>query len=470
MYPDTPTHTEELIQHIKENSPKVVDIIKEYIENHDTSKMDEGVRYYFNQSDITNRNIYTYVNDQKVIDHDATNNKLPVGWHKTLVDQKVSYLAGQPAILSSKKDNDPTLERIQGILGEEFDDVLPELVKQASNKGKEWLHVYVDDNGEFDFIIVPAQEFIPIYDNTKRKNLVGGIRYYELDDETVKIEVWDDQKVTFYEQLETGIVMDMSYDINPQSHFYYGNKGYGWGRVPFIEFKNNEEGVSDLTFYKELIDVYERLISDTTNTIEDVQKFIYVLAGYEGTNLEEFMTNLKRYRTIKTDGESGSGVDIKQGEVPIESTDSVLDRLTELIYQSGQGVNVSSDKFGNNPSGVSLQFLYSFLDMKANTLERKFNKSLKQLIWFICEYISIADNRTDHICDDYYFTFNKSMIMNRTEQIENANSSVGIISKETVLENHPLVTDVAIELERLAKEENAYQEPLGGAIDEPIRD
>lgn len=464
MYPETPTHTEELIQIIKNNSPKVTEIIKDYIENHDTSKMNEGVRYYFNESDIVNRQIFTYENDTKVEDKDATNNKLPTGWHKTLVDQKVSYLAGKPATINSKKDEDPALEQINDILADEFDDALPELIKHASNKGKEWLHVYVDDYGEFETIIVPAQEFIPIYDNTKRKNLIGGIRYYNLDDDTRKIELWDDQQVTFYEQIEEKIVMDMSYKVNPQSHFYYGNKGYGWERVPFIEFKNNEESVSDLTFYKNLIDSYELLLSDTANTIEDVQKFIYVLMGYEGTSLEEFTTNLKRYRTVKTDGEPGSGVDIKQGEVPIASTDSLLDRITDLIYQSGQGVDVTNDKFGNNPSGVSLQFLYSFLDMKANVLERKFSKSLKQVIWFVCEYLSIAKNITADY-QDYDFTFNKSMITNEKERIDSANGSMGIISRETVLENHPLVKDVQLELERLENEEAALSnslEPLGG--------
>ncbi|WP_121640614.1 phage portal protein [Virgibacillus sp. Bac330] len=473
MYPTTPTHTEELIQVIKSNSPKVTDIIKDYIDNHDTSKMLEGVRYYFNESDIINRQIYKYENDVKVVDPDATNNKLPTNWHKTLVDQKISYLAGKPITINSREDNDSVLDLINEILDDDFNDTLPELVKHASNKGREWLHVYVDEHGEFDYIIVPAQEFIPIFDNTKRKNLIAGIRYYDLDDGTRKIELWDDQQVTFYEESEEGIVLDVNYELNPQSHFYYGAKGYGWGSVPFIEFKNNEEAVSDLIFYKRLIDVFEKILSSTSNTIEDVQKFLYVLKGYDGTELDEFITNLKRYRTVKTDGEAGSGVDIKQGDVPITATDSMLDRITDLIYQAGQGVNVSTDKFGNNPSGVALQFLYSFLDMKANVMERKFSKALKKLTWFICEYLSIAKNiQTDY--KNYSFTFNKTMITNRTEEINNANSSMGIVSKETALANHPFVTDVQAELERLELEEEKQGhelEPLGGEDDnEPTGD
>ncbi|MEK4922016.1 phage portal protein [Cytobacillus sp. FSL R5-0569] len=473
MYPETATHTDELISFIKSNSPKTVDIIKEYIEKHDTSKMDEGVRYYFNESDITKRQIFTYEGDIKVVDEDATNNKLPTAWHKRIVDQKVGYLAGKPITIESNVSEDLALERIIELLGDDFEDIIPELIKNASNKGKEWLHPYIDENGEFDYMIVPAQEFIPIYDNTKRKNLTGGIRFYDLDDGTRKIELWDDQQVTFYEESDDGIVMDVTYSLNPQSHFFYGKEGYGWGKVPFIEFKNNEEAVGDLVFYKQLIDAYELIISDVTNTIEDVAALIYVLKGYEGTSLEEFMTNLKKFKAISVSDEPGSGVDTIQADIPVAAVDSQTKRLAELIYDAGQAVDTTKDSFGQNPSGVALQFLYSFLDMKANVLERKFNKGLKSLMWFICEYLEIAEN-TQANYKNYSFSFNKSMITNETEQIDNINKSRELVSDETLRAKHPFVDDVQLEQERVEKERSAYseqQESLGGEDeDEPTGD
>ncbi|MEN2765823.1 phage portal protein [Ornithinibacillus xuwenensis] len=457
MYPDTSTHTEELIELIKSNSPKITDILKEYIDKHDTSKMEEGVRYYFNKSDITRRKIYTYENDQKVLDEDATNNKIPTGWHKTLVDQKVSYLVGQPISINSKEENDPSLEEINEVLGDELDDTLPELVKNASNKGKEWLHVYVDEQGNFDYMIIPAQQFIPIYDNTKRKNLIAGIRLIPLDDDTLKIEFWDDKQVTFFEKIDGEIVIDASVEVNPQAHFYYGDTGYPWSKdgkvaIPFIKFANNEEEVNDLTFYKQLIDAFELIISDTTNTLEDIQSFIYVLKGYEGTDLNQFITELKRYKVISVSDEQGAGVDTVKAEIPIEAVEAQLNRLVDMIYQAGQGVNVNTDKFGNSPSGVALEFLYSLLNMKANILERKFTKSLKQLMWFVCEYLSIANN-TEVDFQNYSFTFNKSMITNEAEKVTMAKDSMGVISNKTIRANHPWVTDA--QQEELQMEEEA---------------
>lgn len=465
VYPSTPTETEKMIKIIEENAPKTEQFLKERISEHEAKipQMLVGVKYYFNQNDITNRVIETYdENGNKVVDKDATNNKIPSGWHKLLVDQKVSYLVGDPVTIASKTQKN--IEAIQSVLGEEFDDVLPELVKNASNKGRDWLHPYIDEQGNFDYIIIPAEEFIPIYEDNNRKNLSAGIRFYEVDDNHVKIELWDTEQVRYYEMINGQIVEDVTVEENPAPHFKYNDKGYGWSTsekkvVPFIEFANNEERVSDITFYKQLIDAYDFLVSDVTNTLEDIQSLIYVLKGYEGTDLAEFVTNLKRYRAVSVSSDDGSGVDTLRAEVPVEAVKSQLDRITQDIYTFGNGVNSSPDKFGNAPSGVAIKNLYSLLDMKSSVLERKFSKALEQFMWFVCEYLSIS-GQGDFDYKDITFTFNKSLLVNEMEQIQMAQQSMGVISHKTILENHPWVKDVDEEQKQLEKEENDYAKNL----------
>jgi SPP1 family phage portal protein len=448
MYPLTPTYTEYINQLIEKGAPVEKDVVKEYIDKHYTAHMDEGEDYYFKRNNITKRQIYKYTNDgKKEVDPDATNNKLASGWHKLLVDQKVGYLVGDPITIGYKDETntDPLFD----LLGGDFDDILPELVKNASNKGKEWLHPYIDERGNFDYIIIPAQEFIPIYDDSKHKDLVAGIRFYPMDDgKTIKVEFWTDKTVTYYEIINGSIYLDANEEVNPAPHFYYGDTGYPWDKVPFVEFKNNEEGVSDLTFYKDFIDIYDWIMSDSANTLEDVQQFLYEIKGYEGTDIDQAVTNLKRFKGVAVS--SDGGVSIKQGEVPMESIDSYLDRVVEDIYAQGQGVNTNTDKFGNSPSGIALKFLFSLLDMKASVLERKFTKALKQFMWFVTEYASIANiGQFDN--SKATFTFNKSMLMNDKEQVDIAVNSPEL-STRTKLENHPWVNDVEAEMKR--KEED----------------
>jgi SPP1 family phage portal protein len=471
MYPTTSTETERLIKIINDNKPTTTQIIKEYIDRHNTAPMKEGVRYYFNQNNILNRKQYYWKDGVRIEDEEKPNNRIPHGWHKLLVDQKTSYLAGQPITISG--DDKTLVEKVNEILGDEFDDIMPELVKNASNKGREWLHVYIDEDGKFDYLIIPAEEVIPIYDNTKRKNLDAVIRYYELDDGHMKIELWDKETVTYYELIDGEVVMDALVEVNPAPHFLYiqneKSTGYGWGEVPFIEFKNNEEAVSDLTFYKQLIDAFDKVVSDVSNNLEEIQSLIYVLKGYEGQSLSEFMENLKRYKAISVEADPGSGVDTIQAEVPIASVDSHLNRLEESIFTFGQGVNTNSDKFGNAPSGISLKFLFSLLDMKANWLERKFTKGLYWLFWFVTEYLKMT-NQVPNTADyrKLKVTFNKSMLVNEMEQVQIAAQSKGIISDETVLANHPWVEDVEEEKKRIEEERDAFAVslPTGTLLEE----
>lgn len=468
MDPFSRTETEKVNQFIIENAPSIKDIIKDYIEKHTTTHMQQGVKYYFNQSDILQRKQYYWKDGVRIEDTDKPNNKIPHGWHKLLVDQKTSYLVGQPITISGE---DKTLaEKVSDLLGDEFDDIMPELVKSASNKGKEWLHPYIDEAGNFDYIVIPAEEGIPIYDNSKRKNLDAFIRFYYLDldenKENMKIELWDKQRVAFYEMVDGEIVEDASQEVNPASHFHYIKdrekgevEGYGWGEVPFIEFKNNEEAVSDLIFYKQLIDAFDKVVSDVSNNLEEIQSLVYVLKGYEGQGLSEFMENIRKYKAITVEAEPGSGVDTIQAEVPISSVDSHLNRLEDSIFTFGQGVNVNSEKFGNAPSGISLKFLFSLLDMKSNWMERKFTKGLYWLFWFATEYLKMTKQVPETA--DYKTlkpTFNKSMLVNELEQVTMAQQSKGVISDDTVMANHPWVEDVEEEKAKIAVQKSAYPE------------
>ena len=454
MYPMTPTFTEEIAKRLEQQRPDIKTIQK-LIKEHDTQEMREGVRYYNNQNKIKQRKRYAVIDGVKVVDNEKPNNRIAHGWHKLLVDQKTAYLVGNP--INFDTDDEELLEHINEYLGDKFDDIANELVKNASNKGKEWLHVYIDEEGQFDYMIVPAEQVIPIYEDKRQTRIQHIIRYYPiiLDDETVtQVELWSDQDVTYFLFKDKSLILDYTEINNPASHFYYVNnqqeQGYGWGRVPFICFRNNEEEKSDLHYYKDLIDAYDLKVSDNQNSFEEIQELIYILKGYEGQSLSEFMQNMKYYKAINVDIEGG--VDTLQAEIPMTSIDSHLDRLEENIYTFGQGVNVNTDKFGNTPSGIALKFLYSLLDLKSDTLERKFRTSLQELMWFLCEYLEMSGDTHEHDYKSVRFTFDRSMTTNDLENTQIAQMSKNIISDRTILANHPWVHNVQYEIEQIEKE------------------
>jgi SPP1 family phage portal protein len=477
MYPMTPTLTEEMNKIIENgaraNEVTNADFIQLLIDKHDTLPMIEGVAYYLNDnSAIQKKEKFLIRKGVKIADINGlkANNKIAHAWHKLLVDQKTQYLVGKALTFSS--DDTALSKHIDELADERFDDTMNELVKNASNKGVEFLHPFINEDREFDYVIFPAEEVILIKDEKRQRDVEAALRYYPIyndngEVETIKAEWYTKTHVHYYEQVNGSFVLDMSIEDNPASHFYYADKGYPWNRVPVIPFYNNSESVNDLKFYKDHIDEYDKIVSGLADTFEETQELIWILKGYDGQDLDEFMQNLLYYRAIKTDTEGG--VDTKSVEVPIESASKHLDRLEESIYTFGQGVNTKTDKFGNNPTGVALKFLYSLLDLKANQMERKFRAALSEFLWFYVEYLDIANKGTYDV-KSIDMTFNRTMITNEAEKASMAQTSLGVISRETIVENHPWSKqDEMDRIKNEQQEQNEYlnnQYPLeGGNID-----
>ncbi|MFG6671069.1 phage portal protein [Bacillus subtilis] len=482
MYPITPTHTEELLKIIEDSAgtsdtlPDTSAILR-MIDKHEyeRDKMLEGVAYYMNQADIKKKLRYYYEGGIRKVDTDKPNNRISHNWHKLLVQQKTQYLVGKPITFNAEDEN--FLKLVNDFVNEEFDDVLNQLLKNASNKGREWLHPFVDEEGKFDFIRIPAEEVCPVYDTTKKRNLLYAIRYYDIktiDDEFIrKVELYTDQQIFYYVMHDGELVLDFEYKRNPESHFYLGETGYGWGRVPLIEFKNNDEGVSDLVFYKDLIDQYNNTISNNANTFDEMQDVIYELKNFGGQDLGEFMTNLKHYKAVEV--REDGGLELKTVDVPIDSANTHLDRLEENIYRFGQGVNNNPDKVGNSPTNVAIKNLYSLLDLKANEAERKFRPALHAFFWFFTEYLKMT-GQGEYDPTLLQMTFNRSRMTNELEEVQMVSQSTDI-SKETRLAHHPWVDDVEAEQKRIKDEELEYRKSMpplreiptdtGGDEDEP---
>lgn len=149
--------------------------IADLIAKHDPSLMLVGVDYYNNDTRIKGRQIWYYEDGQKRVDKEATNHRVSHNWHKILVDQKVAYLLGRPPLISA--EDEQFAKHLNALLDETWDDRLQELAKNASNKGVEWLMPFVDGVGNFRYIIIPAEQCIPVYETDYEEELVAMLRY-----------------------------------------------------------------------------------------------------------------------------------------------------------------------------------------------------------------------------------------------------------------------------------------------------
>lgn len=101
-------------------------------------------------------------------------------------------------------------------------------------------------------------------------------------------------------------------------------------------------------------------------------------------------------------------------------------------------------------------------------MEAEFSASLHELLWFVNAYLKMAKSVEPR---DVQFIFNRDMMVNISEQITNVKNSVGILSEETVVANHPWTKDVKGELARIKKEKDEQMKQFemygnGGEDDE----
>jgi SPP1 family phage portal protein len=451
------------------NNYKLSDIlrtlIKEDQESPGKEMMKNGENYYGSMHDILQHDFRKYyIDGVSYINQNKSNNLIVNAFHKYLVDQKVGYIAGHSVVFNGK--DEAFVELINDNFSFWFNMLIQRWLRGASNKGKEYVYVFINDRGEFDYTIVNARQVIPVYDTRFDEVLTGVIRYYpivyqpDLNTPKVilnKVEIYDSEKVYYFVETKGGqYIPDPDVQPNPRYHIYKTNTafpgealGKGWGRVPFIELRNNDEGISDLKFTKGLIDNYDFNLSSMSNNLADIAKAIWVLKGYEGTKLSEFMMNLNMYNAIKVSKDGG--VEPQTNEIPDDAHGSHLDRIEDNIYVFGFGVNPKIDKAGLSPSGIALEYMYAGLDIKSNIAITEATVAIHEFLSFLADYYKIV-HRQNYNPNKVEPVFKKHLIINEFEKINSVRNSFGITSRKTALSNHPWVNDVDEELKRIEEE------------------
>lgn len=124
----------------------------------------------------------------------------------------------------------------------------------------------------------------------------------------------------------------------------------------------------------------------------------------------------------------------------------MLSMTRKAIFEQGMGIDPDPQNFGNS-SGVALSYLYSLLELKAGLMETEFRSGFSRLVKAICRYLGNEPNTISQ-------TWTRTSVRNDSELSAIASQSLGVISKRTVLANHPWVDDPEKELQQIKQEED----------------
>lgn len=400
-----------------------------------------GKDYYHNKTLIKETGVVPKTKSNVLRNAD---NRIAHNFHQLLVDEKVAYMFTYP-ILIDVDDNEAINERVDDTLGQEFTRKMKDLGVEASNTGCGWLHYWANEKNEFKYEKVESEQIIPFYSDDLERELTEVLRTYkvvEYDDNLTAIEfiIVEDWTKDTFDQYK------FRYTIDGQDESQLKGIRHNFGRVPFIPFANNSDETSDLIKYKDLVDLYDRVVSGYANDIEDIQEVMWIVTNYDGKS-GDFLKDVKKYKTIflEDDGDGGKG-DVKtlSVEIPVEARNSLLELLKKQIYESGQGLQQDNENFGN-ASGVALKFFYRKLELKAGLLETEFRESINKLVEAILDFYHLPHKKISQV-------WSRNMIASDLETSQIATQSVGIIPEKLILQNHPWVDDVD-EAKRLLEEE-----------------
>ncbi len=423
--------------------------------------MEIASKYYENDNDIRERRRFFIGNNGEEIEPKRlSNSRIAHPFFGKLVDQKVSYLLSKQ--MSVQCDDEKYSEHLNAIFDKAFMRRLRMIATEAIICSIAWLQIYYDEEGVLAFKSIPSREIIPIWKDGDHLDLRGIIRVYKdsPDDRTSHVEVYDEHTMTAY-TYDGGKLTSES----KHAHVILEQDGQkidaDWGRVPFVCFKYNAREISLLKYIKTAIDDYDDIVSDMSNAIKDAPNSLKVVRGYEGIaenysasdsdarGTSKFIHNLHTLG-VAFIGEGGD-IEIKQVQLDTSASEAHLSRLRKDIYDAACGVD-AQDAAQGNTSGVAIRLRYSDLDMNCQAMANEFSASLERLLYFInVDATARRIGKFDGV--NVEFVFNTDVSVNESETIDELVKSRDLLSKRTIIANHPWVKDIDAEMAALDEEE-----------------
>lgn len=428
-----------------------------------------GDKYFEGEQDILTRK-RKILNDQGELEEveNLPNNKRLDNQYAKLVDQKVNYLLAKP--LTIKTENEIYQKALKLVLNKRFHKTFRYLGEYVLNHGISWLYPYYNQNGQFTFMLLPAYEVLPYWKDREKTILDYAVRIFPVEvwkgdkKETIeKVEIYTLDGIERY-ILENGeLVPDV--EVGEFATYLTAKTddkvtALNWERVPLIPFRYNNREIPLIKRVKSLQDGINEILSDFNNNMqEDARSTVLIIHNYDGQDLGQFRKNLAQYGAIKVrttaTGKDGK-VETLHIEVNKDNYESILSLLKKAIIENGRGYDAKDDRMSNNPNQMNLQSMYLDIDLDANGIETEFQASFEELLWFINKHLEHKKlgNFDDELVD---LIFNRDILINESEVIDSLNKSMDL-PLESRLEQHPYVTDVQQELDRLEKEKQKEQQ------------
>ena len=459
------------------------DIIDDLIEDHRRRRTEMIDLYNRYKADASTVPVFL----RRFEDDTKINNKVNNAFDAEIVDTKVGYMFGRPVVYAVDK-TEYTDERGEWVNREGYDalqDVIDEFAarnviadldaetgKMAAICGVAGRLCYIDREGKERVMNVPPWECVWVYDASINEPQYA-MRYYKVQvyeggvwQERTRVEWYDDEMLTYYISNKEGqYALDESVQVwdkanevlipdNPVRHMFDG--------IPLIAFPNNEEHQADSEKVLELIDGYDRTLSDVNSEID---QFRLAYMKFIGTSVDADTVKMAQ-KTGAFGLPEGADVAFIEKDINDAFIENHLNRLEQNILRFARHVNFGDEAFAGNQSGVALKFKMFGLEAKCISTELKFKRSLNQQWAVLCSAWRKKGVGLDYL--DIFCDFSRNFPLNILEEAQSTAPLKGMVSEPTRLALLPFVDDPGYEQAIMRQEQAeaaAIQREMFGDVD-----
>ena len=355
------------------------------------------------------------------------NMRMAHGFPRYISTMAAGYLIGAPVRYSC--DDQP--EALEAILNEyrriAIDSLDAELARDASVYGKGVELLYADGEARPCAAALDPRDAFVVYDESVECAPVMGVYVTPRRDAAGKISgfcarIYTDSACAAYriESLQ-----------NPKIERADSATLHYFGRVPMIEYWNDEDERGDFENVLSLIDAYDLLQSDRMN---DKQQFVDALLVLYGCTLETDDRGRSPGQQLREDKalcmpDSDARVEWLCKQMSEADTEVLRRAICEDIHKMSMVPDLTDQQFAGNSSGVAMRYKLLGLEQLTKIKERWFREALRMRLNAFSDFMARRGGELLRT-DDVRMEFTRSLPVNELENAQTLSYLNGILPQE----------------------------------------
>lgn len=409
----------------------------------------QDVSYLLMESEKFNRKYQTneeyFYGKHKILDRSfddksKPNNQVMCNIPKYIVQVRSGFFSSSP--LSLESVNSQFMEDVRDVLDyNDFKKVFNDLDTYCAIYGHSFLVTYLNDEGRIAFVAQKPTDWIMVRDNTLEQKPKFAIRYYAYWDDVENKQMYDIELYTVDEIIQ--------YKGSPFELREISRKPHLFGRIPVVEFMENDSRQGAYESVINLIDTYELMLSDTANTINYFSDCYMVLSGMEETTADD-IARMKNDRVLLVP--EGCTASFLMKDLDETYNENMLKRLQEQIFTIACTPLLSDSSFSSNSSGVAIQFKLFAMEKSVQLKENIFRNGFNELFALIKGMLNLMNGTSYDEEDKVIQTYTRSLPMDLSSLSDSISKLEGVVSRRTLMTQLDFVSDPQLEEAQLQKE------------------